>query len=124
MPTLRAIRDNILCVNADFGDHVTESGLIIKSNIKESQGITPRWMQVFEVGPDIDWLQSGQWVLVEYGRWTEGLTMTDDRFDTDDNKMEVHKVDPAGCLAVSDDKPSSGLNYNSDVITAEKKTLY
>lgn len=97
MAGIRAIRDNILCINADFGDYVSEAGLIIKSNIKDSQGITPRWMQVFEIGPEINWLQSGQWVLVEYGRWTESIEMQDDRFDTDDNKMDVWKVDPKGC---------------------------
>lgn len=122
MPTIRPIRDNILCINADFGDYVSDAGLIIKSNIKESQGITPRWMQVFAVGPDINWLQSGQWVLVEYGRWTESIEMQDDRFDTDDNKMDVWKVDPKGCLAVADEKPNT-FNYNSDVIASEKKTL-
>lgn len=122
MPTLKAINDNILCINADFGDYVTESGLLIKSNIEESQGITPRWMQVFEVGPEIDWLQSGQWVLVEYGRWTNSLELQDDRFDTEHNKMDVWKVDPAGCLAVADEKPDT-FNYNSDVIASEKKTL-
>jgi len=121
MAGIRAIRDNILCINADFGDYVSEAGLIIKSNIKDSQGITPRWMQVFEIGPEINWLQSGQWVLVEYGRWTESIEMQDDRFDTDDNKMDVWKVDPKGCLAVADEKPNT-FNYNSDVIASEKKS--
>ena len=121
MARIRAIRDNILCINADFGDYVSEAGLIIKSNIKDSQGITPRWMQVFEIGPEINWLQSGQWVLVEYGRWTESIEMQDDRFDTDDNKMDVWKVDPKGCLAVADEKPNT-FNYNSDVIASEKKS--
>lgn len=121
MARIRAIRDNILCINADFGDYVSEAGLIIKSNIKDSQGITPRWMQVFELGSEIDWLQTGQWVLVEYGRWTESIEMQDDRFDTDDNKMDVWKVDPKGCLAVADEKPNT-FNYNSDVIASEKKS--
>ena len=121
MAGIRAIRDNILCINADFGDYVSEAGLIIKSNIKDSQGITPRWMQVFELGSEINWLQPGQWVLVEYGRWTESIEMQDDRFDTDDNKMDVWKVDPKGCLAVADEKPNT-FNYNSDVIASEKKS--
>ena len=121
MARVKAIRDNILCINADFGDYISEAGLIIKSNIKDSQGITPRWMQVFEIGPEINWLQSGQWVLVEYGRWTESIEMQDDRFSTDDNKMDVWKVDPKGCLAVADEKPNT-FNYNSDVIASEKKS--
>ena len=122
MARLRAIRDNILCTDADFGDQVTESGILIKSNMGQSQGITPRWMQVFEVGPDIDWLTPGQWVYVEYGRWSEGMKLSDERFDTDNGKKEIWKVDPAGCLAVADEKPNT-FNYNSDVVATEKRTL-
>ena len=65
--------DNIFCINADFGDTVTKQGIIIKKTLGKESGITPRWMEVFDVGPDIDWLQPGQWVYVEYGRWTEGF---------------------------------------------------
>jgi len=50
---VRAIRDNILCVDGDVGDQVTEAGIIVKSTIGKSDGITPRWFKVFEVGPDI-----------------------------------------------------------------------
>jgi hypothetical protein len=62
---LRAIRDNILCINGDFGDMTTESGLIIKSTAGKSEGITPRWFQIFELGPEADkQLTVGQWVYV------------------------------------------------------------
>lgn len=122
MPKLRATGDNILCTDADFGDHVTESGIVIKSTMGQSQGITPRWFRVFEVGPEIEFLNPGQWVLVEYGRWADGISVQDERFDTDDNIKEVWKIDPAGCLVIADEKPNT-LNYNSDVIATEKKAL-
>ena len=122
MPTLRAYKDNILCIEGDFGDKTTEAGIIIKSTIGKDEGITPRWFKAFEVGPDIDWLTPGQWVFVEYGRWSEGMKLADERFDTDDGKKEVWKVDPAGCLAVADEKPNT-FNYNSDVVATEKRTI-
>lgn len=111
---LLPVRDIVVCKDADFGDQTTSAGIIIKSNIKESQGIASRWMQVHKVGPDITFTKPGEWVLVEYGRWTESFKV--------DGIKEAYRVDPKGCLAVSDDKPET-LYYNSDVIASEKKKL-
>lgn len=113
MAKVRAIHDNILCINGDFGEQVTNAGIIIQKTIGKSEGVTPRWFQVFEVGPDIDWLTPGQWVYVEYGRWTEGFKVEDDRFDTDDKKDTIWKVEPKSCLMVSDEKPDT-INIGSD----------
>lgn len=118
---LRAIRDNILCIDGDFGDKVTASGLIVQSTIGKSEGITPRWFRVFEVGPDIDWVQPGQWVYVEYGRWTEAVEVQDERFDTPENKKKMWKVDPKCCLMISDESPSDTIVFNTNVATAAKK---
>lgn len=118
---LRALRDNILCTDGDFGDTVTSSGLIIKSTIGKGEGITPRWFKVFEIGPEIDWVKPGQWVYVAYGRWTEAMELTDERFDTESGKKKVWKVEAEACLALSDEKPHS-LNIATDAVTAFKKT--
>ena len=113
--------DNIVCINADFGDTVTNAGIIIKKTLGKESGVTPRWMEVFDVGPDIDFLQPGQWVYVEYGRWTEGFKVKDDRLE---EGQEIWKVDPAGCLAVADEKPSDQINIKSASYEFEhKKTL-
>ncbi len=121
---LRAIRDNILCTDGDFGDKVTASGLIVQSSIGKSEGIVPRWFRVFEVGSDIDWLEPGQWVYVEYGRWTEAIEIEDVRFDTPNNKKKVWKVDPKGCLAVSNEEPTDTITFNANAVSAMKKELY
>ena len=121
---LRAIRDNILCTDGDFGDKVTASGLIVQSSIGKSEGIVPRWFRVFEVGSDIDWIKPGQWVYVEYGRWTEGIEVEDDRFDTENNKKKIWKIDPNACLLVSDIEPNlHEIVINTDAVSAVKKTL-
>lgn len=121
---LRAIRDNILCTDGDFGDKVTASGLIVQSTIGKSEGIVPRWFHVFEVGSDIDWIQPGQWVYVEYGRWTEGIEVEDERFDTENNKKKIWKIDPKACLLVSDEAPSNTIVFNTEAVSAIKKELY
>lgn len=112
---LEPVRNVIVCTDADFGDQVTQAGIVIKSNLKESQGITSRWMRVYKVGPKVDFIAPGEWVLVEYGRWTEAFEA--------DNHDEAYRVDPKGCMAVSDEKPEA-FYYNSDVVTAEKKVHF
>jgi hypothetical protein len=115
---VRALGKHIICINADFGDQVTPAGLILKSNIEQSQGITSRWFQVFTVGPKITWLKPCDWVLVEYGRWTTQFILEDDRLPC---STPAWKIDPEGCLAISEQKPDT-IYYNSNVVTAEKLT--
>tara|TARA_Y100001937_G_C7129602_1_gene336600 strand:+ start:1231 stop:1602 length:372 start_codon:yes stop_codon:yes gene_type:complete len=110
MARIKAINDNILCTEGDFGETTTSSGIIVQKTIGKESGITPRWFKVFEVGPDIDWLEPGQWVYVAYGRWTEGFKVKDDRFDTEDGKDTIWKVEPDSCLAISNEKPKDHLN--------------
>ena len=112
---LFATQDNIVCTDADLGDQTTSAGIIIKSNVKESQGITSRWMRVHKVGPEQELVSPDQWVLVEYGRWTEGFAV--------DGLDECYRVDPLGLLAVSDEKPNTGLYYNDNVVATSKQTL-
>lgn len=113
MTQLRAIKDTILAINGDFEDHVTEAGIIVKSTAGKNEGITPRWFQVLEVGEDSQYLVSeGQWIYVEYGRWTEALELNDDRIEG--GKGNVWRIDPAGCLAVSDEAPESTFQFNKD----------
>lgn len=111
MARINPIGDNILCTDGDFGDQTTQAGLIIKSTIGKEEGVVPRWFKVFAVGPEIDWLQPGQWVYVEYGRWTEGFKINpqDDRLEQD---QKIWKVEPKSCLAISDEKPDT-LNIKS-----------
>jgi|TARA_R110001606_G_scaffold377424_1_gene536485 hypothetical protein len=108
---IRAYKDNILCTNADFGDQTTEAGIILKSTLGKEEGILPRWFKVFDVGPEIDWVKAGQWLYVEYGRWTEGIKIPDDRLEPG---TEIWKVDPKGCLAVSDDAPVGTVSVRAN----------
>lgn len=118
---IRAIRDSILCTDGDFGDTFTRGGILIKKTIGKAEGITPRWFRVFDTGPEVDFVRPGQWVLVAYGRWTEGVDIEDDRFSGETKK--VWRVEAESCMLVSDEKPEETLNINVDAVTAQKKTL-
>lgn len=118
---IRAIADSIICVDGDFGDTYTSGGILIKSTIGKSEGITPRWFRVLDVGPDIDFVQPNNWVLVAYGRWTQGVVIEDERFP--EGRGKIWRVEAESCLAWSEEKPEETLNINLDVVTAEKKRL-
>jgi len=120
MPRIIPRTDNIFCTDGDFGDKTTESGIIVKATIGKSSGVTPRWFKVFAVGPDIDWIQPGQWVYVEYGRWTEGFTVRDDRLE---EGQKIWKVEPQACMAYSDEEPDNQLNISTSTVHAQNKQL-
>ncbi len=82
--------------------------------IGKPEGITPRWFKVSHVGDEIDWLTPGEWVLVDYGRWT-------DSFEVDG--VKYWKIDPDGCALTSPEKPADSLNVAFDSIFAPKLTL-
>lgn len=98
---IRAINDDILVANMDFGELVTQSGIVIKSDDGKVHGIKPRWAQVYKVGPDQKEVTPGQWILIEHGRWTRKIKINDG-----ENVKEVQKVDVNGVLAASDEKPT------------------
>lgn len=108
---IRALPNRILATKGDFGEHKTKSGIIIADTDGTSAGIVPRWFQVFEIGEGIDEVQPGQWILVDHGRWTPGVTIDDDRLDETD---KVWQIDPEGILGTSDQEPDRGIAYNAD----------
>mgnify|MGYP002654688142 CR=1 FL=1 len=103
---LKAIHDNVLIADMEFGEQKTSSGIILKSDDGKVHGIKPRWGQVYKVGPEQTDVKVGQWVLVEHGRWTRGLEI-----DDGEGIKTIRKVDITCMLAVSDEPPSSDEIY-------------
>jgi co-chaperonin GroES (HSP10) len=99
---LRPIKNRVLVTDMYFGEQKTKSGLIIKDDDGTTRGIYPRWGKVYAKGPDNkDDYEIGQWVLVEHGRWTRGLSINIGAED-----FEVRMVEAESILAMSDEKPS------------------
>ena len=98
---IKAIRDWVFVSDMDFGDMVTKSGLIIKSDDAKAHGIKPRWGSVYRVGPEQTDVKEGDWILIEHGRWTRAMYINDG-----ERELKIHRVDVTGILAVSDEKPA------------------
>ena len=103
---LGAISDKIIVHGMEFGGQTLDSGIILMDDDKKSQGIKPRWAQVYSLGPDHNsGLEVGQWVMIAHGRWTRGVNITDEEGD-----KTIRCVDPKDCLLVSDE-PQTNMAY-------------
>lgn len=98
---IRALHDDIIISNMDFGEIKTSSGIVIRSDDGKSHGVKPRWGKVYKVGPEQKDIKEGQWILIEHGRWTRKIKIHDG-----ESEKEIQKVDNEAILAVSDEEPS------------------
>jgi hypothetical protein len=97
---VRAIQDNVIISDMDFGEIVTTGGIVIRSDDAQAHGVKPRWGLVYKVGPKQTDVKVGQWILIEHGRWTRKVKIKDSQ-----GEKEIQRVDITGILAVSDEKP-------------------
>lgn len=112
---VRALNSDVLVYDMDFGEMVTEGGIVIQSDDAKVHGIKPRWAEVYKVGPNQSDVKPGQWILVEHGRWTRKLEI-----DDGESIKSIQKIDTKCILLVSDKKPNGfyiGTEY-SDGATA------
>lgn len=98
---IRAINDNVIVSDMDFGEVKLSSGIILRSDDGKAHGIKPRWARVYKVGPRQKDVKEGQWILIEHGRWTRKM-----KIDDGEGVKEIQKVDTAAILAVSDEPPN------------------
>ena len=102
---IRPLHDNVMIVDMEFEEEVTTTGIIIPSQNGKEEGIRPRWGKVYAIGPDQKDVAVGQWICLAHGRWSRGVTITED----DGTKVTIRKADNDAILLVSDDKPTGTL---------------
>jgi co-chaperonin GroES (HSP10) len=99
---LHPLQDHIIVHNMNFGGRTLSSGVILLSDDGKTDGIRPRWAEVYAVGPDQKDVRPGQWVLVEHGRWTRGTEI-----DINGKELTLRRVDITAIMIVSDESPTS-----------------
>ncbi len=99
---IRPIQKHILVRDMNFGEQKTLGGIILRSDDGKSEGVKPRWARVFAIGPDQSDVKVGEWILIEHGRWTRGITVEDD----DGSEFTIWRVDPEGIMMSADQKPA------------------
>jgi len=93
------IGKHIVVSDMVFDERLSNGGIILLNDDMKSQGIRPRWAQVYALGPDYDDdLEVGQWICIAHGRWTRGIDVKDET-----GKKTLRRVDPNDILLVSDE---------------------
>ena len=91
------LKGKIFVSHLDEGMHKTAGGIILTDDAVTERGIRPRWAKVALVADDVDYVEVGEWVLIEHGRWTLRTPI-----DIDGETVNVWMVDPAALMMASD----------------------
>lgn len=97
----RPLKNHVFVSNLDHGMRKTIHGIILPDDNMKESGIRARWGQVFAIGPEVDDLAVGDWVLVEHARWTNGIDLA-----LPDGTERVWQIEyPKSVLLASDVDP-------------------
>tara|TARA_B110000211_G_C13924065_1_gene484117 strand:- start:130 stop:570 length:441 start_codon:yes stop_codon:yes gene_type:complete len=120
---LRPIHNRVIVSDMEFGEQTTKGGIIIAADDGNVRGVYPRWGKVYAKGPENkDEFNVNDWVLVEHGRWTRGISLQSPDDDTAE-ELTIRMVEAESILGWSKDKPddirmseSSSGDWNPDTI--------
>lgn len=102
---IKALPNKVLVTNIERGMRVVH-GILIPDDDGKSEGIRPRWAQVYSVGENVSEVKEGQWILVENGRWTRTMRVKQESGE----EINVWGVEwPEAVLMVSDEKPETEI---------------
>jgi hypothetical protein len=110
---LVALHDHIIVKDMSFSGRKLSSGILLLGDDLKTDGIRPRWAEVYCVGPDQQDIQPGQWILVEHGRWTRGS-----KVKINGEEMIIRRVDPSCVIFISNEQPND--DNISTAIDAQK----
>lgn len=99
---IKPIRDNVLVTDMEFEAVTTASGIVIPSQNGKSEGVKPRWGRVWAIGPEQQDVNVGDWIYVEHGRWTRGITVEDENGD----EIIIRRVENKSIMMQSDERPN------------------
>ena len=115
IPGIRALHDHVIVRDMSFDGRQLASGIVLLGDDGKTDGIRPRWAQVYAVGPDQQDISVDQWVLIEHGRWTRGLKVS-----IDGEEFVIRRADPDGIIFAQDEQPES-METISTAVHAERK---
>lgn len=99
---IRPLGDHVLVTDMEFEAVQTSSGIYIPSQNGKSTGIKPRWGRVWAIGPEQKDVKVGEWIYVDHGRWTRGITVKDNSGE----EIIIRRVDINDILISADEPPA------------------
>ena len=100
--TIKPLSNNVIVRDMSFEGRTLDSGIVLLGDDGKTDGIRPRWAQVYAVGPEQTDVTVGQWVLLEHGRWGRGIKITQEG-----EELTIRRADPEAIMMVSDTEPES-----------------
>lgn len=100
--TFKPLHDKVFVSDMEFGDEVTTSGIVLRSDNAKSEGIHPRWGKVWAVGPEQKDVKVGEWILIEHSRWTRTIHYE----EADGSIVEIRMVELDAIMMACDEKPA------------------
>lgn len=98
---VRPLGKRVIVSFMERGERRLGSGIVLPSDDGKESGIRPRWAKVYAIGDHVPDINVGDWVLIEHGRWTRGLTIQDG-----EERIVLYQVDwENGILALADEPP-------------------
>ena len=113
---IKPLNDNVIVRDMDFAGRKLGSGILLLGDDGKTDGIRPRWAKVYAVGPKQQDIKVGQWVLIEHGRWSRGLSI-----NQYGEEFVIRRADPNCIIFASDDEPDQDETI-STAVPAERKT--
>ncbi len=113
---IKPLHNHILARDMDFSGRTLSSGIILLGDDGKTDGIRPRWCQVYAVGPDQTDVKPGQWILVEHGRWTRGIHVAIEG----EEELTLRRIDGDAIMMVSDEYPDN-IETISQAVDGEKR---
>ena len=113
---IKPLHNHILARDMDFSSRTLSSGVILLEDDGKTDGIRPRWCQVYAVGPDQTDVKPGQWILVEHGRWTRGIHVE----IAGEKELTLRRIDGDAVMMVSDEYPDN-IETISQAVDGEKR---
>ena len=105
---LMPLKNHVIVKDMNFGQRQLTSGVLLLGDDGKTDGIRPRWGQVYAVGPEQTDIRVGDWICVAHGRWTRGLDIEDES-----GKRTVRRIDPNDILLVSEERPNDDTISNA-----------
>jgi co-chaperonin GroES (HSP10) len=116
------IRDNVLVTDMNFDARVSKGGIVLPSDDGKSEGVRHRWGRVWAIGPEQKDVKVGEWILLEHGRWTRGVTVELE----DGTEIIIRRADIKAILMVTEEKPADdifGIHSKVEHATVDPSTF-
>jgi co-chaperonin GroES (HSP10) len=95
---IEPISDHIIVTDIETElERMSTGGIIIPTESRSDRGIRPRWAYVYAVGPEQLDVEPNTWILIEHGRWTRGVKLSDGKV--------YRKVNTNDVLLATNEKP-------------------